>query len=691
MKKTFLSLMLFLLVLPFLYPSCSHAATKKALLVGINHYKNLPFYSHRLKRWITNLQGSINDVRIMRELLISRYGFRAEDIKVLTNEEATRESILHYFESRLVRGTREEDLVFFYFSGHGTQIPDQNGDEEDGMDETLCPYDLVPVGAANLKETRAIIDDELGVMFRKVKARDVVVIVDACHSGSMTRSIGGIPVSQLEETPAYYPKYIPVELAESLVRGKSFSSDIPRQNDIPTDQIFISSSRENQLSLEIALDEGFRGAMSSALVEGMTRRRDVTYLELYEYARKVIKDRHRLEQDPQIEPEKGKILETRIFAATSEIVLTIRPESQKPDAPSVKKPSPEPIPQKTKPEAQRPPVVAQSTQPPQAPTSSPAKTGVQKPQTGKPTASPPPATPEKLKPSPQTGSSQQGPQTAAQGPATTEKPSVAPQSPSEVKKRVLLRIEPLQGANSDLTKELEDRIRRLDYVELVHAGYFDRLIRGEAREGELHVRLLNRIGDVEIFQPTSNIGKLTNLIIPRLEYAYIVKQLAHISNPEPPFRVKVWVTDDKRRDFRIGEKVVFYFYSEKDCYLHLFNVDSQGNFHIIFPNRFYRDNSVNGGVKRKIPDESMGKKFEFEFGEPAGEETVKVIATLEPLRLDELGIQGFKQTFDPSGEMTVPSGVRAILVKKIEETLASQEFIWSEDTVVIRSHRAGAR
>jgi hypothetical protein len=100
---------------------------------------------------------------------------------------------------------------------------------------------------------------------------------------------------------------------------------------------------------------------------------------------------------------------------------------------------------------------------------------------------------------------------------------------------------------------------------------------------------------------------------------------------------------------------------------------------------------VNGGVKRKIPDESMGKKFEFEFGEPAGEETVKVIATLEPLRLDELGIQGFKQTFDPSGEMTVPSGVRAILVKKIEETLASQEFIWSEDTVVIRSHRAGAR
>jgi hypothetical protein len=68
MKKLFLSLALFLLVLPFLCPSFSHSATKKALLVGINKYKNLPFYSHLLRRWVTNLQGSINDVSMMREL-----------------------------------------------------------------------------------------------------------------------------------------------------------------------------------------------------------------------------------------------------------------------------------------------------------------------------------------------------------------------------------------------------------------------------------------------------------------------------------------------------------------------------------------------------------------------------------------------------------------------------------------------
>jgi hypothetical protein len=625
MRRSFVWLIFLLAVLLSFYPSSSNAATKKALLVGINTYEKLPFYSRTLGRQITNLKGSVNDVTSMKGMLVSRYGFRVEDIRVLTDDKATREAILNTFERWLIRGTKEGDLVFFYFSGHGTQIPDQNGDEEDGMDEALCPYDLVPVGAGSALESRAILDDEIGVLLRRLKGRDVVVFVDACHSGSMTRSIGGTTVSQLEETPAATPKYMPVELAQSRFRGKSLPSGIPRQNDIPGEQIFISSSRENQVSLEIALAEGFHGALTSAIVEGMARKANMTYAELYEYARKVIKDRHRLEQDAQIEPERGKVLENRVFVSRYETPLKMKHESSSEGkTPSKSGPAPQ----------EKEPL---STNIKAIPAPYPTGSGTLKP-----------------------GSEAIGSSFLLKG------------------RKVLLRVDPLKGASPDLMKEFEDRMKRLDCAEVTEEGYFDRLIRGEVREGKIHVRLLNRTGDVETLPPTSHMEELAGFIRIRLGYAYIVKQLARISSPAAPFRVKVWVTDDRRRDFRIGEKVVFNFSSEKDCYLYLLNVDSQGDFQILFPNPHHKGNFVRAGVN-KIPDETIGEAFEFLLREPAGEEMIKAIATLEPLELEGQEIEGDKKTF-PAPD------AGAIRVEKIEEALTSGKFLWSEDTVVIRSH-----
>jgi hypothetical protein len=245
--------------------------------------------------------------------------------------------------------------------------------------------------------------------------------------------------------------------------------------------------------------------------------------------------------------------------------------------------------------------------------------------------------------------------------------------------RVLLRIDPLKGAGPDLMKELEDGVKRLNFVQMSEPGFFDRLIRGELRDGQFYVRLLNRAGDVATLPPAANMEELIGFIRPRLERVYIEKQLARISNPSPPFRVRVWVTDDRRRDFRIGEKVVFNFSSEKDCYLYLLNVDSQGDFQILFPNPLHRGNFVRAGLEKKIPDETAGEMFEFVFREPAGEEMIKAIATLEPLELEGPEMKGDKKTF------TAPAA-STIRVEKIEETLAFRKVLWSEDTVVIRSH-----
>jgi hypothetical protein len=58
---------------------------------------------------------------------------------------------------------------------------------------------------------------------------------------------------------------------------------------------------------------------------------------------------------------------------------------------------------------------------------------------------------------------------------------------------------------------------------------------------------------------------------------------------------------------------------------------------------------------------------------------IKAIATLRPLELEELEIEGGRET-------SAVSDVSTLRVQKIEEILASREFLWSEDTVVIRSH-----
>jgi len=147
------------------------AGVKRALLIGINHYQSVP-----------GLQGSVNDVETMREILTTRWGFAARNITVLTDENATREKMLAAL-NQLVQESGPEDTVYFHYSGHGSQVQDLNGDETDGLDETIVPQDG---RSGNVPD---IVDDELDVIFSRLRARSAVIVLDSCHSGTATRAI----------------------------------------------------------------------------------------------------------------------------------------------------------------------------------------------------------------------------------------------------------------------------------------------------------------------------------------------------------------------------------------------------------------------------------------------------------------------------------------------------------------------
>jgi hypothetical protein len=628
MRKTFF----FILIIPAFFglatPSPAPAASR-AFLVGVGAYKNLPYFSKTIGAWMHPLKGPINDVTAMRESLVSGVGFNPDSIRILTNQEATREAILSNFETWLVQGTRPGDLVLFYFSGHGTQWPDQNGDEGDGLDEALCPYDVLP-SARNYKDSRLITDDELGALLRKLKGREVVVVIDSCHSGTMTRSIRGAPVSRLEQTPAFQTKYLFMDILGEQTRGAGAlpSADLPRQDDIPPGQIHISSSREHQLSLEVSLDRGFHGALTAGLIEGFKKKKESTYIEWFNQAKKFVKDRLRLEQDPQIDPAQGHTLQKIVF---------------------------------------RPVKFAQT----QAEAKTPAKS------TKVPGVYGSPKTPPQASPALKTEPPDPGPE-----PQTFSSILLKP-----LETQLLVLFEPGSEASPILIDELKRKLDQISFARTVQLEPFDCLIRIGVVVGGYEVRVITPAGDTQRFLTSGDSEEIMKKIIPHLEYAYLIKRLAGVTRATSPFRVDLWMKDRDRRDYLIGEKAQFFFSSEQDCYLLMLNVDSRGGITILFPNRYYPNNFVPAGKIFEIPKNGLGKKFELEFGEPLGEEVIKVIATREPLRLGDLGLRRTDYpAFGPKGLMVVPERHKNSLINKVE-TIPLNNLSWSEDTLVIRSHK----
>jgi hypothetical protein len=145
-----------------------------ALCVGIDRYPTAP------------LGGCVNDAQIWRDTF-RRLGF--EEPTLLLDEDATRSAIIDQL-SALVTSARAGDVIAFQFAGHGTQLPDLNGDEAGGdtpgHDEALCPVDF--------DRGRFIIDDDLAALFNRIPAGvNVTVFADCCHSGSNTRLAIGAP------------------------------------------------------------------------------------------------------------------------------------------------------------------------------------------------------------------------------------------------------------------------------------------------------------------------------------------------------------------------------------------------------------------------------------------------------------------------------------------------------------------
>lgn len=119
---------IFFSVLPCLN-FCVYGQTKHGLVIGLGQYQD--------KTWGT-IHGD-NDVPLVKDMLAA-CGYK--DIVTLVNKDATKDGVISSFEN-LSRKCKNGDIVYIHFSGHGQQITDVNGDEDDGFDEAWIPYDAM--------------------------------------------------------------------------------------------------------------------------------------------------------------------------------------------------------------------------------------------------------------------------------------------------------------------------------------------------------------------------------------------------------------------------------------------------------------------------------------------------------------------------------------------------------------------
>ncbi|MEH1782765.1 MAG: caspase family protein [Nostoc sp.] len=228
---------------------------KLALLVGINEYSDP----------ILALKGCVNDVMLQKELLIYRFGFKPEDIRILTDKQATRQGILTAFEEHLIKQAKPGDVVVFHYSGHGSQVEDRDRDSPDGLNSTFVPIDSeYSVLGGPVQD---IMGHTLFLLMYALKTDNVTVVLDSCHSGGGTR--GNLRVRSRDGGPKFQPSPGELDYQRQWLGklGLSQQKFIELRRKGVAKGVVIASAKREQLAADACFDDFYAGAFTYLLTQ----------------------------------------------------------------------------------------------------------------------------------------------------------------------------------------------------------------------------------------------------------------------------------------------------------------------------------------------------------------------------------------------------------------------------------------
>jgi hypothetical protein len=228
--KSFFTILLSMLMLH----AAAQTPEKYAVIVAVSNYAPATGW---------NMLNSENDIPLIREAL-KRQGFKEANIRIIRDNEATKQGILLAMQQQFITKAKAGDICVFHFSGHGQQVMDNNGDEADGYDEALVTYDSPMEYEGGVE--KHLRDDEFGFKLEEVRKHlgsngNLLVVIDACHSGTSTRSGLG---TYRGTTTKYAPKgYKPVTNTKIINEGL-FSLGETKPGLAPMSAFFASAASE---------------------------------------------------------------------------------------------------------------------------------------------------------------------------------------------------------------------------------------------------------------------------------------------------------------------------------------------------------------------------------------------------------------------------------------------------------------
>ncbi len=222
--------------------------------------------------WDGRLNACEADARDMKAIA-EACGYQAQ---ILLTQAAKRQPVVDFLRNA-AQQLQSGDIFLLTYSGHGGQLPDLDGDEDDSIDETWCLYD------------GQISDDELNVLYRGFRPGvRGLVLSDSCHSGTVLRHTfymaarasgldSGLMRSLAPDAAAPAYRFMPREVAvRTYEQNRSFyDSLLPPQDrasrpasDIAASVRLISGCQDNQYSMDGTFNGAFTGALKNVWRQG---------------------------------------------------------------------------------------------------------------------------------------------------------------------------------------------------------------------------------------------------------------------------------------------------------------------------------------------------------------------------------------------------------------------------------------
>ncbi len=147
-------------------------AHRYAVVCGVSDYQQ-----------VKDLWYSANDATALHRVLIESQDWDDTNVTLLVDGNATKDSIRLAIQ-RMADTAQPNDVCLFYFSGHGYRSTDMGPyDEDDGLDEYICPYETDPCNASTM-----IRDEELSTWIAQIRSKHIVVILDTCYAGGHVKA-----------------------------------------------------------------------------------------------------------------------------------------------------------------------------------------------------------------------------------------------------------------------------------------------------------------------------------------------------------------------------------------------------------------------------------------------------------------------------------------------------------------------